>query len=349
MLIIVMPIIERIVMKKTTTEKILPVIIVILFEIIISIILYFIDTNESVIVSAFTALLILLLTTENIEALFNVKLCKYKQQQISLIRFYITFLVPFIYLVSKCIPNPDKKNIAANKIFDVGVKRFICLLIIFGIMLGLINWNKIRKRVQEFFGLSSNQVKLNGNWVMIWTNPYTKNDLIIRSFILTIDGRRIKYNNKIFYFNEYLKVFNDEEDEEKEIGLIEVKNSDDIVIKISDTGKNKEAQTNNYKSIHLIKVGSDEYKKFNQKFKKKNVVFKNINITDPITKNKLEVTIFFVNNNDKKYYYETNCKTSDRYEFKNGGYVKVECNKESLEDNGESSLDPRVYDSNIFK
>lgn len=339
MLIIVMPIIERIVMKKTTTEKILPVIIVILFEIIISIILYFIDTNESVIVSAFTALLILLLTTENIEVLFNVKLSEYRKQQISLIRFYIIFLVPFIYLVSKYVPNPEEKSINVTKILDVGLKRFVYLLIIFGIMLGLIYWNKIRKRVQKFFGLSSNQVELNGNWVMIDTNPHTQNDLIIRSFILTIDGRRIKYNNKIFYFNENLKVLNDEENE---IGLIRVINSNEIVIEINDS----EAKKSEFK---LIKVGSDEYKKFNQNSKKKNVVFKNINIPDPITENELEVTIFFVNNNDKKCYYETNCKTSDRYELKNGVYVKLESNEESSEDDGESLLDPRVYNANIFK
>lgn len=340
MLIIVMPIIERNVMKKTTTEKILPAIIVIFFEIIISVILYFIDTTESAIVSAFTALLILLLTTENIEVLFNVKLCEYRKQQISLIRFYIIFLVPFIYLVSKYVPNPKEKRINVTKILDVGLKRFVCLLIIFGIMLGLIYWNKIRKRVQKFFGLSSNQVKLNGNWVMIDTNPYTKNDLIIRSFILTIDGRRIKYNNKIFYFNENLKVLNDEE---KEIGLIQVNNSNNIVIKID------ELPSGDSKLIKLIKVGSDEYKKFNQNSKKKNVVFKNINIPDPITENELEVTIFFVNNNDKKCHYETNCKTNDRYEFKNGVYVKLESNEECSEDNGESLLDPRVYNANIFK
>ena len=87
MSIIVMPIIEKNVMKKMKSQNILPFIIVALFECVFSLILISIDTKESVIVSAFVALFILMLTLENLEALFNIKVSKYREQQISIIKF----------------------------------------------------------------------------------------------------------------------------------------------------------------------------------------------------------------------------------------------------------------------
>lgn len=358
--IIVIPIIEKNAMKKITSGKILSFITIISFEIISSILLYFVDTKESVIISAFTALLILFLTSENVEVLFNVKVTEYIKQQISLIRFYLIFLLPFMYIVSKYTPYPKNKNFDIRIILQIGATRLTWLLIIWGIMLALIYLKWIRRPVQKFLGLPSNQAKLNGNWVMIITNPFTKKDLIIRKFVLLIDGRRIKYNNKIFYFNEKLEIFNEEE---KKIGLIkEIKNDDKnddkvndyIVIELYDVDEvndyidielyNVDEDNSTFgkkkNSIKLIRVGGEEYKKFNQNYKIKKAVFKNIKISDPITNNELEVTIF-IRDDNKKYFLETNCITQDKYELIKGNYVK-------LEDEEESFIEPNVYDSDTF-
>lgn len=335
--IIVIPIIEKNAMKKITSGKILSFITIISFEIISSVLLYFVDTKESVIISAFTALLILFLTSENIEVLFNVKVTEYIKQQISLIRFYLIFLLPFMYIVSKYTPYPKNKNFDIRIILQIGATRLTWLLIIWGIMLALIYLKWIRRPVQKFLGLPSNQAKLNGNWVMIITNPFTKKDLIIRKFVLLIDGRRIKYNNKIFYFNENLEVF---DEEEKKIGLIKENKNDDIVIELDNVGEDNLSPSKKKNSIKLIRVRSDEFKKFNHKYKIKKAVFKNIKISDPITNNELEVTIFICDDN-KKYFLETNCKTQDKYELIKGNYVK-------LEDEEESFIESSLYDSDTF-
>lgn len=335
--IIVIPIIEKNAMKKITSGKILSFITIISFEIISSVLLYFVDTKESVIISAFTALLILFLTSENVEVLFNVKVTEYIKQQISLIRFYLIFLLPFMYIVSKYTPYPKNKNFDIRIILQIGATRLTWLLIIWGIMLALIYLKWIRRPVQKFLGLPSNQAKLNGNWVMIITNPFTKKDLIIRKFVLLIDGRRIKYNNKIFYFNENLEVF---DEEEKKIGLIKENKNDDIVIELDNVGEDNLSPSKKKNSIKLIRVRSDEFKKFNHKYKIKKAVFKNIKISDPITNNELEVTIFICDDN-KKYFLETNCKTQDKYELIKGNYVK-------LEDEEESFIEASLYDSDTF-
>lgn len=335
--IIVIPIIEKNAMKKITSGKILSFITIISFEIISSVLLYFVDTKESVIISAFTALLILFLTSENVEVLFNVKVTEYIKQQISLIRFYLIFLLPFMYIVSKYTPYPKNKNFDIRIILQIGATRLTWLLIIWGIMLALIYLKWIRRPVQKFLGLPSNQAKLNGNWVMIITNPFTKKDLIIRKFVLLIDGRRIKYNNKIFYFNENLEVF---DEEEKKIGLIKENKNDDIVIELDNVGEDNLSPSKKKNSIKLIRVRSNEFKKFNHKYKIKKAVFKNIKISDPITNNKLEVTIFICDDN-KKYFLETNCKTQDKYELIKGNYVKLENEEESF-------IESSLYDSDTF-
>lgn len=335
--IIVIPIIEKNAMKKITSGKILSFITIISFEIISSVLLYFVDTKESVIISAFTALLILFLTSENVEVLFNVKVTEYIKQQISLIRFYLIFLLPFMYIVSKYTPYPKNKNFDIRIILQIGATRLTWLLIIWGIMLALIYLKWIRRPVQKFLGLPSNQAKLNGNWVMIITNPFTKKDLIIRKFVLLIDGRRIKYNNKIFYFNENLEVF---DEEEKKIGLIKENKNDDIVIELDNVSEDNLSPSKKKNSIKLIRVRSNEFKKFNHKYKIKKAVFKNIKIYDPITNNELEVTIFICDDN-KKYFLETNCKTQDKYELIKGNYVK-------LEDEEESFIESSLYDSDTF-
>ena len=358
--IIVIPIIEKNAMKKITSGKILSFITIISFEIISSVLLYFVDTKESVIISAFTALLILFLTSENVEVLFNVKVTEYIKQQISLIRFYLIFLLPFMYIVSKYTPYPKNKNFDIRIILQIGATRLTWLLIIWGIMLALIYLKWIRRPVQKFLGLPSNQAKLNGNWVMFITNPFTKKELIIRKFVLLIDGRRIRYNNKIFYFNEKHEIFNEEE---KKIGLIKEKENDDKnddkVNDYIEIELNNVDEVNDYidielynvdednltfgkkkNSIKLIRVGGNEYKKFNQNYKIKKAVFKNIKISDPITNNELEVTIF-IRDDNKKYFLETNCITQDKYELIKGNYVK-------LEDEEESFIEPSVYDSDTF-
>lgn len=336
MSIIVMPIIEKNVMKKMKSQNILPFIIVALFECVFSLILISIDTKESVIVSAFVALFILMLTPENLEALFNIKVSKYREQQISIIKFHLILLLPFMYILSKRLPLPNGPKIEITDFLNIIVLRLFFLLIILIISVILIYWKTIRQIVQKFLGLASNQIELNGNWIMVGINKFTKKELIIREFSLDIDGRRMKHNKTIFYFNENFEILND--DEEK-IGKINKINSNEIILEFDNSEENNSDVDNN-KSIKLIKLGSDEYKSFNQDYEKEKVKFYNIKIVDPITQDDLEVTIF-LSQDRKNYYLETNSKTNNRYIFKYDELVLLESNEESL-----SKFD--IYESDTF-
>ena len=200
----------------------------------------------------------------------------------------------------------------------------------------LIYWKTIRQIVQKFLGLASNQIELNGNWIMVGINRFTKKELIIRAFSLDIDGRRMKHNKTIFYFNENFEILND--DEEK-IGKINKINSNEIILEFDHSEENN-SDVDNKKSIKLIKLGSDEYKSFNQDYEKEKVKFYNIKIVDPITQDDLEVTIF-LSQDSKNYYLETNSKTNNRYIFKYDELVLLESNEESL-----SKFD--IYESDTF-
>lgn len=338
MSIIVMPIIEKNVMKKMKSQNILPFIIVALFECVFSLILISIDTKESVIVSAFVALFILMLTPENLEALFNIKVSKYREQQISIIKFHLILLLPFMYILSKRLPLPNGPKIEITDFLNIIVLRLFFLLIILIISVILIYWKTIRQIVQKFLGLASNQIELNGNWIMVGINKFTKKELIIREFSLDIDGRRMKHNKTIFYFNENFEILND--DEEK-IGKINRINSDEIIL-VFDSCEDNNSKLKNNKIINLIRIGSDKYKNFNRDYENEKVRFHNIKIVDPITQKDIEVTIF-LSQNDINYYMETNSLTNDKYTFKNGKFNRLE-SLESLE----SLLESDIYESDTF-
>ena len=191
---------ERNVIKEMTSKRISLFVTVAFFECIFLILLIKIDTNESVIISAFAALLVLMLTPENLEALFNIKVSKYREQQISLIKFHLILLLPFMYILSKKIPLPNEPKIENLETLKIAGLRLIILLIIWGISTIVIYSKKSRQFVQIFFGLPSNQIELNGNWNMVVINKYTEKDLLVRKFLLNIDGRRIKCNETIFLF-----------------------------------------------------------------------------------------------------------------------------------------------------
>lgn len=317
------PLFEKHIMKNMKMENIWPFITVAFFEILFSILLFFVDTKESAIISAFSALLIFLFTPENSKVLFNVKVSKYREQQISQIRFGTIFLLPIMYVISRIIPIPEC-NYKTNDIVIILIWRLIWLVIIL-ISMFFIYSKRSKLFTQEWLGLSSKQADLNGTWNMIIKNKYTNKDIIVRKFLLNIDGIMITYNKKIFNLNKNLEVLND--DEEK-IGKIIKIDSEQIILKIDDKGERKSLRrSKNY--IKLIKVGSEEYKNFKQKYEEKNAVFYNIKTLDPITKKDIEVTIFLCYK-DTNNFIEANSKTSDECKLANDLLVELEGGEEYL-------------------
>ena len=189
------PLFEKHIMKNMKMENIWPFITVAFFEILFSILLFFVDTKESAIISAFSALLIFLFTPENSKVLFNVKVSKYREQQISQIRFGTIFLLPIMYVISRIIPIPEC-NYKTNDIVIILIWRLIWLVIIL-ISMFFIYSKRSKLFTQEWLGLSSKQADLNGTWNMIIKNKYTNKDIIVRKFLLNIDGIMITYNKKI--------------------------------------------------------------------------------------------------------------------------------------------------------
>lgn len=326
---IVMPIIEKKIMKNMKSENILPHIVVALLECVFSLILIYVDIQESVIVSAFVALFILILTPKDLEALFNIKVSKHRKQQISLVKFHLILLLPFIYISSRIFTLDHVSNILLVVLF-----RSVFLLMIWSISVFIIYFKKLRQFFQIFFGLPSSQMELNGNWNMVVINKYTGRKLLVRKFFLNIDGIRIRHNDTFFYFNEKYEIFNDEE----KIGKIKRINSDEIILEF-DSCEDNNSKLKNNKSINLIRIGSDKYKSFNRDYENEKVKFHNIKIVDPITQKDIEVTIF-LSQNDKNSYTETNSLTNDKYTYKNGKFNQLE----SLG----SLLESDIYESDTF-
>ena len=334
-LIFIMPMLEAYLMKSTKPENILPIIIVAFCEVILGTILYFIDPKESAIISAFSALFIFLLTPENLEVLLNIKISKYRAQQISFIRSNLIFLIPIMYIIAKMIPISTCVNNPLDIVQQL-IYRLFFLLVLWVITVFLIYLPNNRQSIQKYLGSPSNQVELNGNWNMIIKNKYTKKDIIVRQSLLNIDGRRLMYHKTIFYLNKKSEVLNDYEEK---VGKIIKIDSEQIILELDNKGERKSLR-NSKSYIKFIKIGSKEYNNFKQIYKKENAIFRNIKILDPITQKDIEVTKF-ISYTDKNYFIEANSKTSDEYKLENDMLVGLKSNEESL-----TYLD--TYESDTF-
>lgn len=250
--IVIMPLWEAYLMKSTTLENIRPVITAAIIEFILGIILYFFDPKESAIISAFSALFIFLLTPENSELLFNIKISKYRAQQISILRFNLIFMISIMYVISRMTPFPVY-NPGLLEIVTLLLTRFLYPLLVWIIPVFIIYFPYSRQFFQKHLGLYSNQLELNGDWNML-----TKKDVIVRNFLLNIDGRRVKDDKTIFYLNEKLEVLSD--DEEK-IGKIIKIDSEQIILELSDKEERKSLR-NRKRYIKFIKIGSGKYNKY---------------------------------------------------------------------------------------
>lgn len=250
--IFIMPVWEAYLMKSTTLENIRPFITAVSIEFIFGIILYFFDPKESAIISAFSALFIFLLTPENSELLFNIKISKYRAQQISILRFNLIFMIPIMYVISRMIPFP-MCNAKPIEIATPLLTRFIYLLVVWIIPVFIIYFPGSRQFFQKHLGLYSTQLELNGDWNML-----SKKDVIARNFLLNIDGRRVKDDKTIFYLNEKLEVLSD--DEEK-IGKIIKIDSEQIILELNNKEERKSLR-NRKKYIKFIKKGSGKYNKY---------------------------------------------------------------------------------------
>ena len=257
--IIIMPIWEAYLMKSTTLENILPIITAASIEFILGIILYCFDPKESAIISAFSALFIFLLTPENSELLFNIKISKYRAQQILVLRFNLIFMIAIMYVISSMIPFP-MYNAKLLEIATLLLKRFLWLLVVWFIPVFIIYFPGSRHFFQKHLSLYSNQLEVNGDQLEVngdW-NMLSKQEVIARNFLLNIDGRRVKDDKTFFYLNEKLEVLSD--DEEK-IGKIIKIDSEQIILELNNKEERKSLR-NRKKYIKFIKKGSGKYNKY---------------------------------------------------------------------------------------
>ncbi|WP_142999474.1 hypothetical protein, partial [Streptococcus oralis] len=181
--------IESFIKEKSNSRAILTGTFLIFFVISLSIVLFFINPSESALVSAITAVATLLLTTDTLEDVFNIKVTKQRQKQLSVIKISVLFLVPIIYASSLIYLRPDN-NTSIYTMLLTGIYRFIVLEITYPLFLFLIYFKKLRQKIQIMLGLPSSQKYLYGNWNMITINKFTNQDIIVRKFLLNIDGNR---------------------------------------------------------------------------------------------------------------------------------------------------------------
>ena len=321
--------IENFIKEKSNSRAILTGTFLIFFVIIFSILLFFIDSSSSALVSATTAVITLLFETDTLEDVFNIKVAKQRQQQLSLIKISILFLIPVIYTTSLIFPRTGFNNDSYYTVLLTGLYRFIVLEITYPLFLFLIYFKKLRQKIQIMLGLPSNQKYLCGNWNMITINKFTKQDIIVRKFILTIDGNRIIFLGKILTFDEKNFIYNEKAEY---IGKIEKYNDDSIGIILDD------------KTVRLIKTGSDDYRKFSSCDYNRKEKFYNIQITEPITSSNLEVTVFLFNNVENQFI-EINSRTNYNYDLIDGEFIRI--NNEKFVMN--NSLPSDIYESDEFK
>ena len=324
---------ESLIKEKSNSRTIITGItgtFLIFFVIIFSILLFFINPSESALVSAITAVATLLLTTDTLEDVFNVKVTKQRQKQLSVIKISVLFLVPIIYASSLIYPRPDVNNTSIYTMLLTGLYRFIVLEITYPLFLFLIYFKKLRQKIQIKLGLPSSQKYLYGNWNMITINKFTNQDIIVRKFLLNIDGNRIKFLGSFFTFDEDNVIYNDKEEI---LGKIEKCNDDRVNLVIDN------------KTLQLIKIGSDEYKKFSSYNYNHKEKFYNIQIIEPITSSELEVSLFILNN-DENQFLEINSMTNYKYYLKDGEFIRIKNNEKC---DMHILLSSDIYESDQFK
>lgn len=322
--------IESFIKEKSNSRTIITGIFLIFFIVSLSIVLFFINPSESALVSAITAVATLLLTTDILEDVFNVKVTKQRQKQLSVIKISVLFLVPIIYASSLIYPRPDVNNTSIYTMLLTGLYRFIVLEITYPLFLFLIYFKKLRQIIQIKLGLPSSQKYLYGNWNMITINKFTNQDIIVRKFLLNIDGNRIKFLGSFFTFDEDNVIYNDKEEI---LGKIEKWNDDRVNLVIDN------------KTIQLIKIGSDEYRKFSSCYYNRKEKFYNIQITEPITNSNLEVTLFLFNNVENQFI-EINSMTNYKYDLIDGEFIRINNNEKFVMNN---FLPSDLYESDEFK
>ncbi len=322
--------IESFIKIRSNSRAILTGTFLIFFVIIFSILLFFINPSESALVSAITAVATLLLTTDTLEDVFNIKVTKQRQKQLSVIKISVLFLVPIIYASSLIYPRPDVNNASIYTMLLTGLYRFIVLEITYPLFLFLIYFKKLRQKIQIMLGLPSSQKYLYGNWNMITINKFTNQDIIVRKFLLNIDGNRIKFLGSFFTFDEDNVIYNDKEEI---LGKIEKCNDDRVNLVIDN------------KTIQLIKIGSDEYKKFSSYHYNHKEKFYNIQIIEPITSSELEVSLFILNN-DENQFLEINSMTNYKYYLKDGELIRIKNNEKC---DMHILLSSDLYESDEFK
>ena len=321
---------ESLIKEKSNSRTIRTGTFLIFFVISLSIVLFFFNPSESALVSAITAVATLLLTTDTLEDVFNIKVTKQRQKQLSVIKISVLFLVPIIYASSLIYPRPDVDNASIYTMLLTGLYRFIVLEITYPLFLFLIYFKKLRQKIQIMLGLPSSQKYLYGNWNMITINKFTNKDIIVRKFLLNIDGNRIKFLGSFFTFDEDNVIYNDKEEI---LGKIEKCNDDRVNLVIDN------------KTIQLIKIGSDEYKKFSSYHYNHKEKFYNIQIIEPITSSELEVSLFILNN-DENQFLEINSMTNYKYYLKDGEFIRIKNNEKC---DMHILLSSDIYESDQFK
>ena len=133
-----------------------------------------------------------------------------------------------------------------------------------------------------------------------------------------------------FTFDEDNVIYNDKEEI---LGKIEKCNDDRVNLVIDN------------KTIQLIKIGSDEYRKFSSCYYNRKEKFYNIQTTEPITNSNLEVTLFLFNNVESQFI-EINSMTNYKYDLIDGEFIRINNNEKFVMNN---FLPSDLYESDEFK
>lgn len=239
-------------------------------------------------------------------------------------------MVPVIYITSLIFPRTELNDGSFYTVLLTGLYRFIVLEIVCPLFLFLIYFKKLRQGIQIMLGLPFNQKYLYGNWNMITINKFTNHDIIVRKFLLNIDGNRIKFFGSFLTFDEENVIYNAKEEK---LGKIEKCNDNRINLIIDN------------KTIRLIKIGTDEYKKFSSYHYNHKEKFYNIQIIEPITSSELEVSLFILNN-DENQFLEINSMTNYKYYLKDGEFIRIKNNEKC---DMHILLSSDIYESDQFK
>lgn len=309
--------------EKSNSRNIKQVTLFTVIIVLFSLVLSYVHKDHSTIITGISAILVLLLTSDEIEALMCVKISELRKEQLFFLKYCLTILLPLIYISANMFPIQIDEW---HERLLIGAKRFVILEVFLPFFVYPLYITYIRKKIQVFCGLPSEQLFLSGSWNMIVENTYTQHRVIVRNICYRIDGNQIKYNNKIYRVNEKYEIFNEEKEKVGRIQKID-KDEEEIILVFSDFSK-----------VSVVKVNSEKYKKFHKIDNEIDYIFFQEEVEEPFTNFKAKVSLFASPKNGN-HFIELNSQTRENYILKNGKLERIELEDIGGEGNNRPGLD----------